>query len=146
MATYIPIFPYTGDQIIGTSGRVLLHAQDDSVMLFGKKSIALSSLGTLNFDVSEGLIVNAPKIELGLQAERFGEPVLLGKSTVLLVTRMLNMLIPIANALNNISETELETVIPELVKASKIVKKEFPQLIAIANTSGSLLSQTTFTR
>ena len=56
------------------------------------------------------------------------------------------MLIPIANALNNISETELETVIPELVKASKIVKKEFPQLIAIANTSGSLLSQTTFTR
>jgi len=143
---YIPTFPYTGNQIILSSGRVTLHSKDDSIMMFGKKAIALSSLGTVNLDVANKVIINSPKIELGLNAEVAGEPVLLGKSTVLLITRMLKILIPLAQALNNMSESKLEEAIPALVKASKVVKKEFPQFIATANATGSLLSTVTFTK
>lgn len=143
---YIPNLKYTGNQIVISSGKVTLHSKDDSIMMFGKKAIALSSLGTVNVEAAGKLLINAPKIELGLNAERFGEPVLLGKSTILLITRMLKILIPLAEALNNISETNLEEAIPALVKASSVVKKEFPQFIVTANTTGSLLSTVTFTR
>jgi len=68
MASYTPDFPYTGDQIIVTSGRVLFNAKDDSVFLFAKKSIGLSSAGTINFDSDDSCIINSPKIYLGLNA------------------------------------------------------------------------------
>ena len=68
MASYIPDFPYTGDQIIVTSGRVLFNAKNDSVFLFAKKSIGLSSAGTINFDSDDSCIINSPKIYLGLNA------------------------------------------------------------------------------
>jgi len=68
MASYTPDFPYTGDQIIVTSGRVLFNAKDDSVFLFAKKSIGFSSAGTINFDSDDSCIINSPKIYLGLNA------------------------------------------------------------------------------
>jgi hypothetical protein len=68
MATYQPDFPYTGDQIIVTSGRVLFNAKDDSVFLFANKSIGFSSAGTINFDSDDSCIINSPKIYLGLNA------------------------------------------------------------------------------
>ena len=68
MATYQPDFPYTGNQIIVTSGRVLFNAKDDSVFLFANKSIGFSSAGTINFDSDDSCIINSPKIYLGLNA------------------------------------------------------------------------------
>jgi len=73
---YIPEFPYRGDQAIINSGRVLFNAKDDSVLFFAKKSIGLSSAGTINFDSSDAYIVNAPKIYLGLNAT---EPLVRGQ-------------------------------------------------------------------
>ncbi len=35
---YVPEFPYKGKQIIISSGRVIVHAKEDSVFLFGKKN------------------------------------------------------------------------------------------------------------
>ena len=137
---------YKDNQIILSSGRVLLHSKDDSTLIFGKKSIALSSLGTVNFDVTDRVVVNSPKIELGYEAEIQGESVLLGNSTVLLLSRMIKMLGALSVAIGQLSETELETSIPGIVKASKVIEQEFPQLVAIANQSGSLLSQVTYTR
>jgi hypothetical protein len=145
---YIPeLQQYTDNQIILSSGRVLLHAKTDSILLFGKKSIGLSSLGTVNFDVANRVIVNSPKIELGLEAELTGEPVMKGTSTTQFLVRMLNILIPLGTALSNISQSEPETIIPLLVKAGTLIKSEFPQLVALANASGSaLVSQVTYTK
>lgn len=145
MATtpYIPALPYTGDQIILTSGRVTLHAQDDSVMLFGKKSIALSSLGTVNLDVSTKVIINSPKIELGLSAEKLGEPVLLGNKSIFLIARLLDSLTELADALSKMSETQLQIAIPAIVEKSNKVKGDLPKLRADLT---SLLSQVTYTK
>lgn len=76
---YVPVFPYMHDQLILNSGRVLLNSKYDSTMLFGKKSIALSSDGTLNFDSRLKYIVNSPRIELGLgdkASVALGEPLI----------------------------------------------------------------------
>ena len=76
---YVPAFPYLSDQLILNSGRVLLNSKFDSTMLFGKRSIALSSDGTLNFDSRLKYIVNSPRIELGLgdkASVALGEPLI----------------------------------------------------------------------
>lgn len=137
---------YKDNQIILSSGRVLLHSKEDSTLIFGKKSIALSSLGTVNLDVTNRVLINSPKIELGYEAEVQGQSVLLGNSTVQLLSRMIKMIGALSVALSKMSQTELETSIPGIAKASKVIEQEFPQLAAIANQSGSLLSQVTYTR
>lgn len=140
---YIPIFPYTGNQLILSSGRVTLHSKDDSVMIFGKKAIALSSLGTVNLDVSTKVIINSPKIELGLSAEKLGEPVLLGNKTVFLIARLLDSLTQLAGALSQMSETQLQTAIPAIANTSKKLADVCPVLRADLT---SLLSQVTYTK
>ena len=140
---YIPIFPYTGNQLILSSGRVTLHSKDDSVMIFGKKAIALSSLGTVNLDVSTKVIINSPKIELGLSAEKLGEPILLGNKTVFLIARLLDSLTQLAGALSQMSETQLQTAIPTIANTSKKLAEVCPVLRADLT---SLLSQVTYTK
>jgi len=141
---YIPSHPkYIGNQIILSSGRVTLHSKDDSTMIFGKKAIALSSLGSVNFDVSTRLIINSPKIELGIDAEKVGEPVLLGNGTILLLARLLDSLTTMSRALAQLSETELETAIPAVSYASRGLSELCPALRADLE---SLLSTVTYTK
>jgi hypothetical protein len=140
---YIPTPQYTGHQVIITSDRVTLHSRNDSVMLFGKKAIALSSLGTVNLDVSKKVIINSPKIELGLSAERLGEPVLLGKKTVQMLSRLLDALTLLSTSLSTISNTKLETSIPGIVKSSKALAELCPKL---RSSLKDILSEVTYTK
>ena len=59
---------YNKDQIILNSGRLLLNAKEDAILLFAKKAISLSSTDSvhINCDAKPGFIVNAPEIHLGL--------------------------------------------------------------------------------
>jgi len=89
MADYKPDFPYLGEQIIINSGRVILNSKEDSVFLFGKKAIGFSSAGTINFDADESVIVNAPKIYLGLGAT---EPLVKGTQLTIMIQDILEAL------------------------------------------------------
>jgi hypothetical protein len=86
--TYIPESPssYKKDQIILNSGRILLNAKSDSVLIRASKAISLSSAGTINFDSDNSFIVNAPRIDLGLNAV---EPLLKGNTTVDYIKRLI---------------------------------------------------------
>ena len=87
--SYKPDFPYLGEQIIITSGRVTLNSKDDSVFLFGKKAIGFSSAGTINFDSDDKVIINAPQIYLGLEAK---EPLVKGQALENLLLELLDSL------------------------------------------------------
>ena len=89
MADYKPEFPYLGEQIIINFGRVILNSKDDSVFLFGKKAIGFSSAGTINFDADEAIIVNAPKLYLGLGAT---EPLVKGTQLTIMLDDILDAL------------------------------------------------------
>lgn len=86
---YKPEFPYLGNQIIINSGRVTLNSKDDSVFLFGKKAIGLSSAGTINFDSDDKMIINSPQIYLGLEAK---EPLVKGEALESLLSDLLDSL------------------------------------------------------
>jgi hypothetical protein len=97
-SSYKPEFPYLGDHLILTSGRVTINSKDDSIMLFAKESISFSSAGTIHFNSDEELIINSPKIYLGLETDiDKPEPAIRGEK----LYDLLNALIDI---LNNLGE------------------------------------------
>jgi hypothetical protein len=141
---YTPQFPYLGNQVIITSGRVTHHSYDDFIFLFGKKGVAISSPATFTVDANERTIIASPKIELGYQAQSKGEPVLLGKTTSTQLGFLLDAIQSLSNALAKISSEELETSIPIIIKTAKVLSDTAKTVKAQLSTN--CLSKTTYTK
>ena len=143
---YIPQFPYIGNQAIISSGRVMTHAKDDMVFIFGKKGVGISTPATFNVDASERVIIASPKIELGYQAESKGEPVMLGRSTTIQLEQLLDALKSLSNALIQISwvPEDLAAAVPAIQEASKVLSGEIPTIIS--QLKNNCLSQNTYTK
>jgi hypothetical protein len=120
---YTPQFPYKGNQVIISSGRTLMHSYDDFAFIFGKKGVAISSPTTFTVDAGERAILASPKIELGYQAEKAGEPILLGRTTTVQLNRLLIALQEMSDALNKIAvgEEDMASAVAEIVKTTKVL-------------------------
>ncbi|MEK6885035.1 MAG: hypothetical protein AABY22_35715 [Nanoarchaeota archaeon] len=123
-STYVPEPPdkYKGEQVVFSSGRVLLNAKSDSVLIFAKEAVALSSAGTLNFDSDGKCIIGSPQIYLGLNAT---EPLLLGNTSVKWLKDLLDKLNQLSIALskmtknvggNDVPHAEINVPAQDLVK------------------------------
>jgi hypothetical protein len=140
---YTPKFPYTGNQVIITSGRVTHHSYDDFIFLFGKKGVAISSPSTFTVDANEKTIIASPKIELGFNAI---EPVLLGRTTAVQLVRLFEQLKQVSDSLNKLAVGEEDTAgaIAQIVSSTKVLSD------TIKNVNGRLqsecLSNNTYTR
>lgn len=136
---FVPQFPYLGNQVILSSGRVVHHSYDDFIFLFGKKGVAVSSPATFTVDANERTILASPKIELGYQAETNGEPVLLGRSTIVQLGLLLDSIKSVSDALNKLTAETPETAIPGIVQTttvlSEIAKSVKAQLVTCLSTN-----------
>lgn len=141
---YVPQFPYIGNQVIITSGRVTHHSYDDFIFLFGKKGVAISSPATFTVDANERTIVASPKIELGYQAEAKGEPILLGTSTAVQLGFLLDAIQNLSDALGKMSAEELEIAIPGILQTSKVLSGTAKTVKAQLNSA--CLSKNTYTK
>jgi hypothetical protein len=141
---YIPQFPYVGNQAIITSGRVTIHSYDDFIFLFGKKGVAISSPSTFTVDATERTIIASPKIELGYQAERVGEPVMLGRTTAVQLGRLLDAIQNLSNALNTLKIGEMDVAIPVIVQTSNVLSSTARSVKAQLNSK--CLSKQTYTK
>jgi hypothetical protein len=136
MADYKPEFPYLGEQIIINSGRVILNSKDDSVFLFGKKAIGFSSAGTINFDVDEAVIINAPKIYLGIGAK---EPLVKGTQLTIMLDDILDALRVLSAQLsgtqdsNGVGITNIITASDSLNKSVGRIKSRIKDIISDKN-------------
>ena len=74
-------FPYSNNQVIISSGGVIVHSKSDTVMLFGKTGVGISTPKEFHVDAPELTVVNSNKIELGLRASTEGSPVLKANQT-----------------------------------------------------------------
>ena len=134
--SYKPDFPYLGEQIIITSGRVILNSKDDSVFLFGKKAIGFSSAGTINFDSDDKVIINAPQIYLGLEAK---EPLVKGQALESLLTDLLDSLEELGEKLmstvdsNGVYITAITTSGRSLQRSIKRVKSNLKSIKSTKN-------------
>lgn len=138
MANYKPKFPYLGEQIIINSGRVILNSKDDSIFLFGKKAIGFSSSGTINFDTNESIIINSPKIYLGLEAK---EPIVKGNQLKLMLDDILDALRVLSSQLQNTQDSN-GVYITNIITASDSLSKSINR---IKSRLDDILSKNNFT-
>lgn len=140
-----PEFPYLGNQCIITSDRVTLHSKKDGVYLFGKATVCLSSPSTINLDSNEAIKMNAPVIELGLNAKDLGQPVILGLELVDLLNELIQSLQVVSTALSKADGTSEEAVadsFDDIKIAGESLTQATDNAKAILNT---ILSENTYT-
>jgi hypothetical protein len=143
---FTPQFPYKGNQVIISTGRVTLHSKDDAIFLFGKQAVGISTPKTFNVDANEATKINSPIIELGLRASTEGEPTLKGDATIQQLDRALSAIGNLATALKGISFTELEISIPLIRSAAQILEDTAKSVSKQLNTPGVAKSITTYTK
>lgn len=132
-------FPYFGSQVILASQRIHLHARQDSVLIFARKSIGLSSIGTLNFDSEQKCTINSPRIDLGLNAN---EQLVLGTSFVKQLKDFLTSIAVGATIVKSSGESDIATTVSKLVingeQTASAAKK-------LSDALDGLLSTTSYT-
>lgn len=139
-----PVFPYKGNQVIISSGRVTHHSYDDFIMLFGKKGVAISTPASFNVDATDRVLIASPRIELGFRASLEGEPVLLGNRTAFQLGQLLDTLETLADGLSGLSESNLAASIPLIVAAASVLRDIAPVIKTQLQTN--CLSDVTYTR
>ena len=131
---YVPEFPYTGNQAIIKSDRVILMGDKDAVFIFGNQAVSLSSKRTLNLDAKEKIIISSPKIELGNKAEALGEPVILGDVLVSQLVNLIEKLIAFSEIARDTSYTDLNTI-QDLADAADVLYTDLPGIKNIIQNS-----------
>lgn len=81
---------YSSNQVLINSGRLVLNASKDSVLINAAQSINLNSQNSVNIDSKNEVIINSPKVLLG--SKNATEPILLGDKTVDLLRDVLTSL------------------------------------------------------
>ena len=141
---YKPEFPYKGNQVIISSGRVTNHSYDDFIFMFGNKGVSISSPATFTVDATESTSISSGFIELGLRAKLEGEPILLGRKTAFQLGQLLDSLQDLGKSLSNINESGLAKALPEIIKSAKILADTAP--VIKKQLQGPCLSKTTYTK
>jgi len=81
---------YSQPQVLLNSGRIVLNANQDHILLSSAKSINLNSQDSVNIDSKNQVVINSPQILLGDKTAT--EPLLLGNKTVDLLRDVLTAL------------------------------------------------------
>jgi len=126
---YAPQFPYKGNQAIITSDRVTLLGDKDSVFVFGRQSVSLSSIHTVNIDANDRVTISAPIINLGKKDSNVqGEPVILGNSLVNQLLLLLDNLITFFDQAKDVEYGDASTLRTNLSAPASAVSLKLPQI------------------
>lgn len=131
-------FPYDGHQLLLSSDRVTLYSKKDAILILGKSTVSISTQGSLNIDAKKEVIVNSPKINLGLKAK---EKILLGETTLKTLQDVFNSLKNLSEALSNLNETNFSSIVPQIRNRSEILKDVLNEKILSIEEN---LSKTTY--
>jgi hypothetical protein len=91
---------YKGEQVVLSSGRLVLNARSNDIYLNSQRYINLSAgdkvtidVGSIDSDNEQNMfLVNAPKMQLGLERYGVPEPIVKGEQLDLLLTDLLDTL------------------------------------------------------
>jgi hypothetical protein len=123
----------------------MLHSKNDAIFLFGKQAVSLSSPKTINLDATEKILLYSNTIELGPDAKKYGEPVVLGKKLNDQLYVLTNAMLTAGKLLNQASESDLGASMEYIRDAGKILYNASLDSKAYVENM-VILSQTTFTR
>ena len=139
---YPPTNPkeYSGNQIIVNSGRVVINAFNDHLLLNSNNSINLNAVGSVNIDTKDTIIES--NVYLG--GKDADEPLLKGRTTVSILQETMTNLATLANTLELLISQPTGTSFPTLAATAGAVSKNLSVLISELQTK--TLSSTSFTK
>jgi hypothetical protein len=94
---------YEKNQIIITSGRLVLNSSEDHILLSSGKSINLNALNSINID-TDNVIIGSKKLYLG--DKNADEPLLLGNQTADLIDTLITSLISFLEVCEELTGTD----------------------------------------
>ena len=145
-----PQFPYSGNQIILSSDRVVLHSKKDAIFLFGKAAVGLSSTKTINLEAKEAIHISSPKVYLGPvyspgELSTDYQPTVLGNNLSEELLDLYTYLSSVAFLLSKVNESNLATWAPSMRYAAEILNSELnKKIINIKN--GNLKSKNAYVK
>lgn len=88
------------DTVILNSDRVILNSKDDSVFILSKKTVGISAVDSVHFNIgligskdeNNKFVINAPNIQLGLPEYGVNEPVAKADSVINFITDIIGAL------------------------------------------------------
>lgn len=104
---------YDKPQILVNSGRVVLNAYEDFLLLIAKKGIALSANEDIGISTKKGFIIDSNNIKLG--SKKATEPLILGNSFMEQFEELLIGLKNLSKALNKLQDWPGGAATPSLV-------------------------------
>ena len=133
----IPPAHYTKPQIILNSGRIVINAKSDSVLISGQNSIGLSSNGSINIESKQ---IYFDGIDIRLGRKDASQPVLKGNDTVEYLKILLTELKNITEALKSIQDwpqgvpVTNSTMLTVANSAQKVFEKVHDNIDSIKST------------
>jgi hypothetical protein len=132
---------YPDNQVILTSDRLVFNAKLDSIFLITKKDVAISSGGSLHINTGEKVIVNSPKVIIGIGND--AQPVAKGDNLVAVLTNMINSLISLSASLTTATATGVG--VASLITVNQAGTKLGSALINLQSQLDSIKSTITYT-
>lgn len=88
--SFIDFNSFEKDTVILNSDRVILNSKDDSVFILSKKTVGISAIDSVHFnvglsdskDMNNKFVINAPYIQLGLPSKGVNEPIAKAESVI----------------------------------------------------------------
>ena len=127
---------YNKKQIVLQSGRLLFTAVDDSVFINSKQYINLSAgdkvtidVGNVDSDNEENMfLVNAPRIQFGLDKNGVAEPVVKGKALDEILTELMEAVSLYSDMVQAAANTPGPIMAAMLGPANSLLKGKFQSL------------------
>ena len=127
---------YAGEQILLNSGRLVFNSNKDHILLSSNKSINLNAIESINIDTAN-TVLNSKSILLG--SKDATEPILLGDTTINLLTGLVDQLTALAVALQSVPTPAGALVAPAAQQLIPYLNKLKTQL---TTTTKSKISKT----
>ena len=121
-----PVLPseYDKKQIILNSGRLVLNASVDHILLSSEKTINLNSILSVNIDARSGFIVQTPSVYLG--DTQNAQPLVLGNDLVDLLTELITDLNSLTDSLQNQIITPEGTPLAPTSNVAQLISAKIP--------------------
>jgi len=138
-SSFTPTAPdqFSDKQIILNSGRLLFNSNKDHILLSSALTIGFNAIKGFNFDTNANFTVNSPTILLG--GKDAAEPLLLGKTTIDLLSELVTQLSNLCIALQTVPTPSGPAVAPA---ATQLITYLSTLKTALETTTQSKISKT----
>lgn len=133
-------------QGILTGDRIVINAKKDEVLIHGY-GIGLSSENTIYLNSNTEVVIDAPKISLGLNSDKgiAIEPILLGNKTVDILSTLIKELKELSTILKTVQSTPAGTLLLQINQAGNNLYAALEDITSTTNNLNSLKSNKSYT-